>query len=78
MVVTTTTLCFQALNEKEEEMVENTPVETPSGDHLEADVDLEITKIASQNLTAFNGQGATKIIGELIPNDADEEERAEV
>jgi hypothetical protein len=55
LVVTSTALRFQALKEKEEEMVENAPVETRSGDHPEAVVDLAITKIVSQNLTMFDG-----------------------
>jgi hypothetical protein len=43
------------LKEKEEEMVENAPVETPSRDHPEVAMDLEIVKNASQNLTMFDG-----------------------
>jgi hypothetical protein len=38
-------LRFQALKEKEEEMVENAPIRTPSEDHPKAVVDLEIAKI---------------------------------
>jgi hypothetical protein len=59
-------------------MVENDLVETPFGDHLEPAVDLEIAKIASQNLTTSDGQGATRTIGDMTLNVADEEERAEV
>jgi hypothetical protein len=55
LVVTTTVLRFQTLKEKEEQMVENAPVETPSRDHPEAVVDLEIVKIMSQNLTTSDG-----------------------
>jgi hypothetical protein len=43
------------LKEKEEEMVENALVETPSGDHPEAAMDLEILKNASQNLIMSDG-----------------------
>jgi hypothetical protein len=32
----------------------------------------------SQNLTTSDGQGAAKTVGEVAPNDADEEEKAEV
>jgi hypothetical protein len=42
LVVTTTALCFQTLKEKEEEIVENAPVETSSGDHPETAVQKNI------------------------------------
>jgi hypothetical protein len=78
LVITTTALRFQALKEKEEEMVENAPMETPSRDHPKAIVDLEIMKIASQNLTMFDGQGATKAVIGVTPNDTDQEEGVKV
>jgi hypothetical protein len=43
------------LKEKEGKMVEDAPVETPSRDHPEVVVDLEIMKIVSQNLTSSDG-----------------------
>jgi hypothetical protein len=78
LVITTTALRFQALKEKEEEMVANDPVKTPSGDHPKAVVDLEIVKIVSQNLTTFDGQGAEKTVARVTPDDANQEQRAEV
>jgi hypothetical protein len=45
--VTTIALCFQALGGKEEKMVDDTPVGCP-----EVVVDLEVAKIASQNLSS--------------------------
>jgi hypothetical protein len=50
LVVTTTALRFQVFKEKEEEMVENAPVRTPSKDHPKAVVDLKIAKIACYTL----------------------------
>jgi hypothetical protein len=70
--------CFQASKEKEEKMVENVPIETPSEDHPEMDVNPEIVKIASQNLTPSDGQDAAKTIAGGTPNDTDREERVEV
>jgi hypothetical protein len=46
--VTTIALCFQALGGKEK-MVDDTPVGRP-----EVVVDLEVAKIASQNLSSSN------------------------
>jgi hypothetical protein len=36
---------------KEKEMIEDAPIEAPSRDHPEGSVDLEVVKIASENLT---------------------------
>jgi hypothetical protein len=40
---------------KEEDMVENAPVETPSEGRPEPAMDVEVGKIASQNLTLLDG-----------------------
>jgi hypothetical protein len=63
LIVTTILLLFHALKEKEVLMVEEVPTETPSRDHHEIVVDVEVANIASENLTC---------------DDAEEEERAEV
>jgi hypothetical protein len=76
--VTTMALRFQALKEKEGRMVENAPVESPSGDHPIVAVDLEIMKIVSWNLTSSYGQETTKTVAGATPNEADQEGRAEV
>jgi hypothetical protein len=59
-------------------MVANSPIKTPSDGHPEAYVDLEITKIVSQNLAAPDGQGAAKIVAGVTPEDVDQEERSDV
>jgi hypothetical protein len=71
LIFTYTVLRFQALKEKEEEMVENGPTENPLRDHCEGAVDVEIARIASENLTAFDGQGVAETVVVVIPNDAD-------
>jgi hypothetical protein len=59
-MVTTISLLFQALKQKEVLMVEDVLTETPSGDHHEIAVDIEVTKIASENLTASEGRDAAE------------------
>jgi hypothetical protein len=49
-------LLFQALKDKGVPMVEEVPTKAPSGDHHEIVVDVEVAKIASENLTTSEGQ----------------------
>jgi hypothetical protein len=56
-------------------MIENAPVETPSRDHPEGVVDLEI---ARENLTTSDGLGATGTVAGVTSNDAEQQERTEV
>jgi hypothetical protein len=71
---------FQAFKEKEKEknVIENIPVETPSRDHPEGAVDLDVLKIASENLTTSHGLGAVETVPDVTSDDVDEEDRAEV
>jgi hypothetical protein len=78
LIVTTVVLRFQVLKEKEDQMVENVPTETPSGDHCEGAMEVEVARIASKNLTASSGQGAAKTVAGVAPNGAEQEETAEV
>jgi hypothetical protein len=71
-------LRFQALKEKETLVVEEVPAETPSRDHHEIVVDVEVAKIASENLTTSEGQDAAKIVAGTTPDDVEQEERPEV
>jgi hypothetical protein len=71
LIVTTVVLCFQAWKEKEDQMVENVPAETPSGDHHEGALYVEVTRIASENLTMSGGQGATETVAGVAPNGAE-------
>jgi hypothetical protein len=71
-------LHFQALKEKQEKTIGNAHVETPSGDHPKGVVDLEIVKIASEDLTTSEGPGAAKTVAGVACNDAEQEERMEV
>jgi hypothetical protein len=75
LIVTTVVLCFQAWKEKEDQMVENVPAETPSGDHHEGALYVEVTRIASENLTMSGGQGATETVAGVAPDGAEQEER---
>jgi hypothetical protein len=50
LIITTVALCFQALKEKEDPVVEDAPTETPPGDRHEIAVDVEVVKIAYENL----------------------------
>jgi hypothetical protein len=43
------------LKEKEVPMVEEVPTETPSGDHRKIALDIDVAKIASENLTMAEG-----------------------
>jgi hypothetical protein len=71
-------LRFQTLKEKEDSVVNDAPVETPSGDHGEIAVYVEVTKIKNENLTASEGHDATETITGAIPDDTEQEKRAEV
>jgi hypothetical protein len=71
LVVTSTTLCFQALKGKEEKMVENAPIQNPSGDHPEVAVNVKIEKIMSQYLASSEVQETTKTVAGATPNNGD-------
>jgi hypothetical protein len=66
------------LKEKEDPMVENVSVETPSGDHCERAMDVGVARLASENLTVFDGQVPVEIVADVAPVGADQEETAEV
>jgi hypothetical protein len=78
LIVTTMVLRFQTLKEKEDPVAEDALVETPSRDHGEIVVDVEVTKIKNENLTASEGQDATETVACAIPDDTEQEKRAEV
>jgi hypothetical protein len=71
-------LRFQLLKVKEGPIVEEVPTETPSRNHCEIAVDVEVTKIASMNLTTSEGQDAIETITGTTHDDAELEERVEV
>jgi hypothetical protein len=71
-------LRFQTLKEKEDAMATDVPAEAPSGDHQKTTVDVKVMKIACENLTAPESHGAAKTIADVTPDDAGQEERAEV
>jgi hypothetical protein len=50
LIVTTMALHFQALKEKEDLVVEDAPAGTRPGDRHEIAVDVEVMKIAYENL----------------------------
>jgi hypothetical protein len=75
LIVTTMVLRFQTLKEKEDPVAEDALVETPSRDHGEIVVDVEVTKIKNENLTASEGQ---ETVAGAIPDDTEQEKRAEV
>jgi hypothetical protein len=78
LIATTILLLFQVLKEKEILMVEEVPTKTPSGDHLETTMDVEVAKIVSENLTASEGRHAVETVAGVTRGDAGEEERVEV
>jgi hypothetical protein len=59
-------------------MAEEVPVETLSGDHRKIAVDVEITKIASENLTTSEGQDVAEVIASMTHDNAGQEKGAEV
>jgi hypothetical protein len=50
----------------------------PSGDHREGAVNVEITRIESENLTTSDGQGVAETVTSVAPDGTEQEERAEV
>jgi hypothetical protein len=74
LIVTTISLLFQLLKEK----VEEVPIDTPSGEYREIAVDVEVAKIASENLTTSEGQDATETVAGVTHDDAEQEERVDV
>jgi hypothetical protein len=73
LLVTTISLIFQALKEKEVPMVEEILTKTPSGDHRKIVVDIEVAKIASENLTTSEGRDAVETITGVTHDNAEEE-----
>jgi hypothetical protein len=78
LIVTTISLLFQVLKEKEVPMVEQVPTEAPSGDHHEIAVDVEVAKFKSGDLIASEGRDAAETTAGATHDDAKEEEREEV
>jgi hypothetical protein len=54
------------------------PAETPSGDHHEIVVEVEVMKIVNENLTTSEGQDAVETVAGATPDDAEQEKRVEV
>jgi hypothetical protein len=61
-----------ALKEREDLTVGDVPAETPSWDHCEIAVDVEVAKITSENLTTSEGQDAAETAAEETPDDAEQ------
>jgi hypothetical protein len=53
------------LKDKEGPVAEEVPTETLFGDHREIAVDVEIAKIASENLTMSEGEDAMEVIASM-------------
>jgi hypothetical protein len=66
------------LKEKEDPVADDAPAETPSRDHHEIAVYIEVTKITNENLTTAEGQDAAETIAGATPDGAKQEKRAEV
>jgi hypothetical protein len=71
-------LYFQASKENETLSVEEVPAKALSGDPHELAVDVEVTKIASENLTTSEGLPATETVSGVTADDVEREKRAEV
>jgi hypothetical protein len=69
---------FKVLKEKGVPMVEEVLTETPFGNHHEIVVDIDVTKIARENLTVSEGRDAAVTVAGTTRDDAVEEERVEV
>jgi hypothetical protein len=69
LVITTLMLLFQKLNEKE--MIMNAPVRASFEDLPEVIVDLEVARIASENVTTSYDLGATETVLRETSDDAD-------
>jgi hypothetical protein len=78
LIVTTVALRFQALKENEDPMAEDAPAETPLEDCREIAMDVEVAKIANENLATSEGQDAVETITGVTPDDTEQEKRAEV
>jgi hypothetical protein len=76
LVITTLLLPFQKLKQKE--TIEKAPIGASSEDHPKGAVDLEFTRIASENLTTSDGLGATETVLRGTSNSIDQEGGAEV
>jgi hypothetical protein len=63
---------------KEKEVTEGVHIEAISDDHPEGAIDLEVMKIASENLMTSNGLDATKTIPRESTDDTDRAGEAEV
>jgi hypothetical protein len=57
-------------------MVEEVLTKTPSRDHHEIAVDTEVAKLASENLTAYEGHDTIETAACVTRDDAKEGERA--
>jgi hypothetical protein len=78
LIVTIVALRFQALKEKEDLLVEDAPAETTFGDHRKIVVDVDVAKIANENLTTSKGQDVAEAVAGVTPDSAEQEKRAEV
>jgi hypothetical protein len=66
------------LKYKEGPVAEEVPAKTLSGDHREIAMDIEITKIASENLTTSEGQDVAEVFTSMTHDNAGQEKRVEV
>jgi hypothetical protein len=59
------------LKEKEDLVANDAPAATPSGDHHEIVVDVEVMKITNKNLTMSEGQDVAVTVAGATPDGAE-------